>query len=221
MGTRVATRINSPATALFGATRQAVLGYFFDHPDDRFYQSQVVDGLGVGSGAVQRELARLVAGRILLRTVEGRQVYYQVNKQSPVFDELLGLVRKTMGVAGILRAAFEPAKDAIRVAFIFGSFASRTEAGGSDIDLMVIGDTITRATVSPLLRSAQKALRRELNPVVLRSAEFRAKLSEGHHFVSNVFAAEKVFLIGGLNELQAVGTGAVHQAPPDKPAGDR
>src|SRR5207248_1103935 len=87
----------SPATALFGTTRQAVLGLFFDHPDQRLYQRQVVRALNVGSGAVQRELARLVAGGILCRTVEGRQAYYQVNRQSPIYPELHGLVRKTLG----------------------------------------------------------------------------------------------------------------------------
>src|SRR5207248_11674464 len=103
MGSHSSATYSDAAAALFGSTRQAVLGFFFDHPDERFYQRQEVRSLCLGSGAVQRELARLVAGGILTRTIEGRQAYYQVNRGASIYPEMHGLVRKTMGVAALLR----------------------------------------------------------------------------------------------------------------------
>jgi len=205
MGTRLSLADSDAAAALFGATRQAVLGFFFDHPDERFYQRQVVRSLSLGSGAVQRELARLVAGGILTRTVEVRQAYYQVNQNGSIYPELHGLVRKTMGAAGALREALRPLMGQVRVAFIFGSMARRHEQIESDIDVMVIGDQIGLSDISPLLRPAQDALRREVNPTVYRTAEFRKKLSDGHHFVTRVMEGAKVFLIGGDRELSELG----------------
>lgn len=209
------------ATALFGKARQAVLGFFFDHPDQRFYQRQVVQSLALGSGAVQRELSRLVTGGILSRTVEGRQAYYQVNRLSPVYPDLHGLVRKTMGAAGVLREALRPLAGRARVAFIYGSMARREEEAASDIDVMVVGDAIGMSDVSPLLRRAQEALRREVNPSLYRTEEFRRKLGQGHHFLTQVLQGEKVFLIGGDHDLSELGAVGLAQTTPTEPAGDR
>ena len=221
MGTHSSLADSDAAAALFGATRQAVLGFFFDHPDERFYQRQVVRSLALGSGAVQRELARLVTGGILTRTVEGRQAYYQVNLNGSIYPELHGLVRKTMGAAGVLREALRPLKGRVRVAFIFGSMARRNEQAESDIDVMLIGDDIGLSDVSPLLRPAQDILRREVNPKVYRTAEFRGKLSEGHHFITRVMEGEKVFLVGGEHELSELGAFRLGETPQVKQAGNR
>jgi predicted nucleotidyltransferase len=221
MGNRSFLADSGAAAALFGSTRQAVLGFFFDHPDERFYQRQVVRSLSLGSGAVQRELARLVTGGILRRTVEGRQAYYQVNQNGSVYPELHGLVRKTMGAAGVLREALQPMTQQVRVAFIFGSMARRHEQAESDIDVMVIGDEIGMSDISPLLRPAQDLLRREVNPTVYRTAELRKKWSDGHHFITRVIEGEKVFLIGGEHELSKLGPVRVAQIAPVKQAGNR
>jgi DNA-binding transcriptional ArsR family regulator len=73
-------------SALFGATRQAVLRLLFGHTARRFYQRQIIRSLRLGSGTVQRELERLAGAGILTRNVEGRQTYFQANRKCPVFD---------------------------------------------------------------------------------------------------------------------------------------
>ena len=193
--------MTSPAAALFGVTRQAVLGFFFDHPDERFYQRQVVKSLALGTGAVQRELARLVDAGILVRTLEGRQAYYQVNQTSSVYPELHGLVRKTMGVAGALRDALHPLTGKIRLAFIYGSVARGEERAESDLDLMIVGDHVRLSEISPLIHSTRQTLRREINPTTYRTDEFVKKLNEGHHFLSGVVDRPKIFLIGTQHDL--------------------
>jgi predicted nucleotidyltransferase len=188
-------------SALFGAARQAVLRLLFEHPGERFYQSRIVRELGLGSGVIQRELVRLTNAGILLREVEGRQTYYQANPACPVFGELRGLVRKTFGVADVLRAGLAPLAHRIRLAFLYGSFAASEETVASDIDLMIVGDGLSLATIVPALREAQASLGREVNPSVYGIEEFRRKLATGHHFLTSVVAGPKIVLIGGENEL--------------------
>src|SRR5262245_50509075 len=106
----------SIAAALFGAVRQGVLALLYGHPYQRFYQRQIVRELGLGSGAVQRELVRLTRSGILTRNVEGRQTYFQANGDSPIFDELRSLIRKTFGVSGVLQAALLPIAGRVRLA---------------------------------------------------------------------------------------------------------
>jgi len=48
-----------------------------------------------GHGAVQRELQRLAATGVIRRNVQGRQVYYQANPESPVFKELKNILALT------------------------------------------------------------------------------------------------------------------------------
>ncbi len=203
---------DSAATALFGETRQAVLGFFFDHPDERFYQRQVVRALDMGSGAVQRELARLTAGGILTRTVEGRQAYYQADREGVIFPELHGLVRKTMGVTGVLRTALLPLAQRIRIAFVYGSMASGQERGESDVDVMIVGDDISLSIVAPLLRPARGALRREINPTTYRTEEFGRKLAQRHAFVTRVVDGPKVFVVGTQGDLDRLAQRRTDQA---------
>ncbi len=94
------TAPTSLADALFTATQQRVLGLLFGEPDRSFYTSELIGRLGAGSGAVQRELKRLAESGLVTVKRIGNQKHYQANPDSPVFEELCGLVRKTVGLAG-------------------------------------------------------------------------------------------------------------------------
>ena len=41
---------------------------------------------------------------ILERVAKGRQVFYEVNRQCPVFEELRAIISKTSGLVDVLRA---------------------------------------------------------------------------------------------------------------------
>ena len=94
------TAPTSLADALFTATQQRVLALLFGEPERSFYTSELIDRIGAGSGAVQRELKRLAESGLVTVKRIGNQKHYQANPDSPVFNELCGLVRKTVGLAG-------------------------------------------------------------------------------------------------------------------------
>jgi predicted nucleotidyltransferase len=200
---------------LFGATRQGVLALLFGHPDNRFYQRQIIQTVGLGSGAVQRELAQLARAGILTRTLEGRQTYFQANRRCQIFDELRGLVRKTFGVSQVVKDALVALRSRIQFAFIFGSVATGAETSASDIDLMVIGDVSLMDVVSAL-SDAQRELAREVNPCVYPLKEFCRKLAEGQHFITRVVAGPKLYLIGDEQSLTGLAQIRVAQGAQDK-----
>jgi len=191
---------NLLADGLFGKTRQAVLSFLYGHTDHWFYTEQIMDAVKIGRGTVQRELKNLTEAGIINRDLRGRQVYYQANEKCPIFDELKGVVRKTFGIADVVKQSLEPVKDKIRIAFIFGSIARGDEDKASDIDVMVIGK-ISFGDVVSHLHEAEEKLRRELNAIVYPVAEFKRKVKEDHHFVKAVLEGEKIFLIGEEDEL--------------------
>jgi predicted nucleotidyltransferase len=189
------------SSCLFNKTRRGLLALLFGRPDESFYVNQIVQLLGSGSGAVQRELKMMAEAGIVVREGKGNLVYYRANAQCPIFDELKSIVRKTFGVADVLRHSLETKADKVRVAFIFGSIARSADDRRSDLDVMVIGE-ITFGEVVDLLSPAEGTLKREVNPVVYPVAEFKQKAKEDHYFVKTVLEDEKIFLIGDEDELR-------------------
>jgi predicted nucleotidyltransferase len=192
---------NLLCSGLFGKTRQAVLALLYGRADSTFYTKQILDAVDIGRGAVQRELKNLTDTGIIIREVQGRQVYYRANEKCPIFSELKGIVRKTFGVADVIRQSLASGVGRIRVAFVFGSVARSADDRRSDIDLMVVG-RISFGDVVSLLSPVEEKLGREVNPVVYPVAEFKKKVKEDHHFVKTVLEDEKVFVIGDEDELR-------------------
>jgi uncharacterized protein len=221
MGAEPASSKNSLGDTLFGQTRRRILALLFGRPDERFYQRRIIQTVGLGSGAVQRDLERLWLSGILTRTVEGRQIYFQANRRCPVFAELHRIVRKTLGAAQAIKEALESIARRIRVAFVYGSVAAGTETSASDVDVMVVGDSLSLTDVVSAIAEAQRELGREINPSVYPTAEFCRKLAEGQHFVSSVVAGKKIFLIGDERELTRLAQIRVAQGAQNKPAGNR
>ena len=101
----------SISDALFTKTQQRVLGLLYGNPHRSFYTNEVMRAAAMGRGTVRRELDRLVSAGLLCVSSMGNQRHYQANAESPVYTELLGLVRKTFAVADTLPASLRPLDD--------------------------------------------------------------------------------------------------------------
>jgi len=194
---------NGSVVTLFGKTRGSILALLYGHSDEAFYVRQIIRVLSAGQGAVQRELKTLSEAGIICRRMEGHQVYYQANRDSPIFGDLQALVTKTFGVADVLRAALAGLSDRVLVAFVYGSVAKGAAKADSDVDLLIVGSA-TFAEVVSALRPAQERLSREVNPSVYPPAEFRRKLAEGSRFLATVVRERKIFVLGDDHELAAL-----------------
>ncbi len=187
--------IDSLRSRLFGRVRSSVLSLLLCRSDTSMYFREIERSVGMGRGAVQRELKNLVNIGLIVRRKQGNQVYYQANPQSPIFAELKSLMVKTTGVADLLREALKPFQGCIETAFIYGSFAKGTENADSDVDVLVIGD-LPFSEVVDALASAQEVIGRDVNPSVYPADEFISKVSARNHFVNSVITEQKIFLIG-------------------------
>jgi len=186
--------------SLFGHTRSALLSMLYGHADQSFYLRQLVRAVGVGHGAVQRELKHLTDMGLIVRRPQGNQVLYRVNRESPIFREIKSLITKTVGIHDAIRSALAPLGAEIQVAFVYGSVARQKERASSDIDLMVLGSAPFSEVVSAL-GPAQRVLGREINPTVFPISEFRSKLAGGNHFLRSVMKDKKLFVLGSEHEL--------------------
>ena len=191
---------DSIAEALFGKTRRRVLTLLYARPDKSFYLRQITREAGTGIGAVQRELDRLTRAGVVTRDPQGNQVHFRANPDSPVFEELHGLMKKTTGLADVVRSALVKLEQKIAVAFVFGSVAKGSHSTYSDVDLLIVGDVGLRDII-PLLSPAQDQLGREVNPTVYRPEEFRSLSENDNHFLRRVLREPRIVLLGNEDEL--------------------
>ncbi len=193
----------SIADALFTTSRQRVLAVLFANPARTFYANEIIRLAGVGTGAVQRELAALTHAGILSVAQIGNQKHYQANASSPVFDALRDLVLKTSGVADVIRTALAAFGSEIRAAFVYGSVAKHEDRAGSDIDLMVVSDTLAYAELFAGLEPSAKHLGRAINPTLYSYREFAKRVRTKQAFRMRVLAQPKIWIVGGAHDLTA------------------
>jgi predicted nucleotidyltransferase len=94
----------------------------------------------------------------------------QANPSSPVFAELTSLVQKTLGVVPVIADALLPLGDQIEFAAVYGSIAKRSEHADSDVDVMIVSDSLSFAEAMASLTTVQDRLSRVINPTICRAA---------------------------------------------------
>ena len=192
------------AEALFTKTQQRVLSVLFGQPQRSFYANELIELAQSGSGAVQRELARLqTSGLVTVRRI-GNQKHFQANADAPIYEELRSIVLKTFGMADVLRSALTPLWPLVEVAFIYGSLARRTEHAGSDVDLMVVGSLPSNAQLLEVLLPAQAQLGRAINPTLYTAAEFTQRVRDGKSFMMRVLEQPKIFVKGTDHDISRI-----------------
>ena len=187
----------APVTAealLFSAYHLKLLGALLMRPDESFHLRELERMTGVSSGTALRELRRMHAAGIVTAERVGNQLRFRADLACPLFPELQGIVRKTVGLADVLREALAPLVPRIERAFVFGSIASGTAGPRSDIDLMVVGD-VDFADVVTAVHGFEQRLGRPVNPVVLDAAAWKKRRKESA-FIARVLSGPVVPLIG-------------------------
>lgn len=188
--------------ALFTKTQQRVLGLLYGKPQQRFYTNEIVRLADMGRGTVRRELDKLVSAGLLLMTREGNQHYYRANFDNPVYNELVDIVRKTFGIADVIREALLPMYDQIDLAFIYGSIAKKEDMASSDIDLLVVTDSLAFADLMTMLAAAEQSLARPVNPSIYTAEQIKDKLEQKNAFLTRLMEQPKIWVKGDNDDIR-------------------
>ena len=190
--------------ALFTKTQQRVFGILYGKPQQRFYTNEIVRLAGMGRGTVRRELDKLVSAGLLLMKREGNQHYYQANADNPVYNELVDIVRKTFGIADVIREALMPASEQINLAFIYGSIAKKEDVAISDIDLLVVTESLAYADLMALLTEAEQLLGRPVNPSIYTMEQIKDKLEQKNAFLTRLMEQPKIWVKGSDDVIRKI-----------------
>lgn len=188
--------------ALFTKTQQRVLSLLYGKPDKSFYTNEIVRWADMGRGTIRRELERLVSAGLLLMTRVGNQHHYQANSNNPAYNELLGIVRKTFGIADVIRTALVSVDNQIDMSFIYGSIAKGEDTASSDIDLLVISDSLEYIDLVTVLSGAEQLLGRPINPSIYTMSQIKSKLHEKNSFLIRIMEQLKLWVKGCEDDVR-------------------
>ena len=88
----------------------------------------------------------------------------------------------------------------IKMAFVYGSFASKSQKATSDIDLMVIGNPDI-SNLNEKIARLEKRLKREINITIYTWEEYKAKKEFQSGFILDLLKNPKIMLIGNEDDL--------------------
>ena len=143
-----------------------------------------------------RALHALRGAGILTSRAVGRQVIYRLDPECPIAEELKSILRKTVGLAGVLREALRPSANRINEAYVYGSHARGEERADSDVDLMIVGSVSLRE-LSSALREAGRSLLRTINPSLYTLQAYEKERKTKDSFVARVHDGPRLDLLGG------------------------
>jgi predicted nucleotidyltransferase len=180
--------------------RTAIFQLYFANTESSYYLRELERIFDVPVSILRKELMRLRAEGVFLSEKKGNLLYYRLNTSFPLFEELKSIVRKTIGVEGLLRDAVT-AIDGVRTAFIYGSFAKGREKALSDIDLCIVG-YIDEDQLIEKINAIEKSINREVNYTLFSPEELNKRIKNKDGFILDLIDGKKIMLKGKEDDLR-------------------
>ena len=181
--------------------RQRLLAYFFTNPTSRHHLRDLAARLSIDPANLSKELRRLGQDGLFESEVSGRQKYFRLNRAYPLFQEVRGVVTKTIGAVPLLAQTLKRVSG-IEEAYLYGSFARNQQDAASDIDVLVIG-TPRDGALAESVRRLERHFGRDINYTVLTRREFEARRARKDAFLEGVWHNKRVSLVAAHDETQA------------------
>jgi predicted nucleotidyltransferase len=174
--------------------RQKLLAYYFTNPTTRHHLRDLAERLSVDPSNLSKELSRLEREGLFRSEVSGRQKYFQLNREYPLFNEVRSIIAKTIGAVPLLAESLKKI-EGTEEAYLYGSFARNQQDAASDVDVLVIGKPKSD-TLAEIVQKLERQLGREINYTVLTRKELESRRGRKDAFLENVWHNKRVLLVG-------------------------
>jgi len=171
--------------------RADIMALLFNSPEEKFYVREIARLVNKNPSGVKRELEKLEKMGLVISEKEGNLRYFKVNRNSPLFPELKGLIAKSLGLPGALKSVLK-ASD-VKTAFIYGPYINNTNLPSLDLFIVCDSNHLDKA-----LSDIEKRFGREIRYTVMSESEYKAKKKSGDRFLKKLLNAKKILLLGRL-----------------------
>ncbi len=177
--------------------RNKILLHFYTNPNYELYLREISVVLDEDPGNLSKEMSKLEKEGIFLSRLRGKQKYFSLNKDYPLYDELKSIIFKTIGIQGSIQKIINEA-DGVVTAFIYGSYASGEESSASDVDLcLIIDDNIfDEDKFISKISNLEKSISREVNYIYYSEDEWKDKINQKDSFIETIKNGQKIILKG-------------------------
>ena len=176
--------------------RVKILTLFMMNPGEDFFLREISRLTHENLNSISRELQNLEDIGLLESKKQGNMKYFSINQDYPIYPELRNIIMKTEGVSKSIKEILSRNGD-IKIAFIYGSFASGEADQSSDLDIFLMGN-IDEDQLLRELSKLEGEVGREINYVLFNSREVEKRIDENDPFILNVWEGPKIMLIGDL-----------------------
>jgi predicted transcriptional regulator with HTH domain len=171
--------------------RADIMSLLFNNPDEKFYVREIARLVNKNPSGVKRELDKLEKMDLALSEKEGNLKYFKVNRNSPLFPELKGLIAKSLGLPGALKSVLK-ASDA-KTAFIHGPYINN--ASLPSLNLFVVTDS---NHIKKTLGEIEKRFGRKIRYTAMSSSDYKTKKKSGERSLKKLLTVKKILLLGRL-----------------------
>lgn len=181
--------------------RVKLLQTFLGQPNEIFYIRQLVRRIGEEINAVRRELNHLETAGIVKKENRGNRIYYWVDRNYPLYGDLLALISKTVGLGEtIIKNKNKIGR--IKIAMLSGRFARGLPTKEGAVDLLIVGDILI-PELGKIIRNEETKVGKEINYTVMNKEEFEFRKKRRDPFLLGILTDSRIMLIG--DELDLVG----------------
>ncbi|MDN7430156.1 nucleotidyltransferase domain-containing protein [Burkholderia sp. AU45388] len=92
-----------------------------------------------------------------------------------------------------------------QLAFVYGSVAQGSDHAGSDVDVMLVSETLSYRQITAALESAERRLGRSVRITQYTHEEFLERKRKSHPFLAEVLRQSKLMIIGAEDAIDRIG----------------
>lgn len=177
---------------LFGSrTRDKVLKLFLENPNKQYFVREITREINERIHSVRRELENLTRfGLLSFRKVD-QKLFYLVNKDFVLFEELYALIKKSSVLIEKIIQEKLKRLDGIRYVALTGRFVDDETM---PTDVLMVGK-VNKESLMKFIKELEKIYQKEVRYTFLTSREFNIRKELTDKFLYSILNGKKIVLI--------------------------
>ena len=181
-----------------------ILSLLFLNQTREYYLNELAEGAGMAPSTALRELNRMGPLGIITRTRKGTTIFYKINRDCVIHEELKQIFLKLEIADEIIAKELE--RYDITYALVYGSFARGAETETSDIDLLVIGE-VSKDRLYESISVLENKIGREINAILWNTQEFNDQKKTKSSFLNRINLNEILMVRGDEDGFKKAASG--------------
>ena len=150
-------------------TRLNLLIKFFVNIANKGYLNSLANEFGESTNSVRKELNNLTEAGYLVKKNFNNKIIYSANQKHPLFEVLQSIVRKHLGIEGIVNSVVEKIGDIKKIVLI-GDYAKGIDSGL--IQILIIGENIDLKYLDKIKPKVERKIKRKINFLISSADTF-------------------------------------------------